>query len=169
MMPEARWNGWRAWWKVDFASAVLEAKWSGFRLTEVDQGQQDHLSVYIRMSMARLHRGQKTSFIDDYTHFAVVYLMMRKCQFCKYFKEYEATTKFGYKITNKRCDLGREYLSSEHPSACLHNPVHQNLCGEKQYGMRFWSIRQFEVRLKHWEEIAPQLSDGTARKRMLLS
>lgn len=55
------------------------------------------------------------SFVDDYTHFGVVYLLKKKDQVFEYFKVYEAmaTAKFGTKIANLRCDLGREYFSKE--------------------------------------------------------
>lgn len=47
------------------------------------------------------------SFVDDYTHFVVVYLMKSKNQLFERFKEYEAmaTAKFGTIVEKIRCDL----------------------------------------------------------------
>lgn len=55
------------------------------------------------------------SFIDDFSHYAVVFLMSNKDQVFQYFKVYESmvTAKFGKKIEYLRCDLGREYFSRE--------------------------------------------------------
>ena len=55
------------------------------------------------------------TFIDDYTHFVVVYLLNAKSEVFERFKEYEAmvNSHFERKISRFRCDNGREYLSSE--------------------------------------------------------
>lgn len=55
------------------------------------------------------------SFIDYFSHYAVVFLMSNKDQVFQYFKVYESmvTAKFGKKIEYLRCDLGREYFSRE--------------------------------------------------------
>jgi transposase InsO family protein len=55
------------------------------------------------------------SFIDDNTHFTVVYLLKSKSEVSQCFKKYEAmaTAHFGLKISRFRCDNGGEYISSE--------------------------------------------------------
>lgn len=55
------------------------------------------------------------SFIDDYTHFTVIYLIQSKSDVFKCFREYEemATAQFGSKISKLRTDLGSEYFSNE--------------------------------------------------------
>ena len=63
------------------------------------------------------HDGYKyfVSFIDDYSHFACVYLIKQKSDVFATFQKYEkaVTTKFNSKIAHLRCDQGREYLSNE--------------------------------------------------------
>lgn len=55
------------------------------------------------------------TFMDDYTHFTVVFLIQAKSDVFKYFKEYEemASAKFGAKIHIFRSDLGKEFFSNE--------------------------------------------------------
>lgn len=56
------------------------------------------------------------SFIDDYTHFAMIYVIKKKSDVFKAFQEYEAlvTSMFnGNKISKLTIDQGREYLSTE--------------------------------------------------------
>jgi hypothetical protein len=55
------------------------------------------------------------TFIDDYTHFVVVYLLETKSEVFKYFKQYEAmvNSHFERRISRLRCDNGREYLSND--------------------------------------------------------
>ena len=55
------------------------------------------------------------SFIDDFTHFAVVYPVKRKSEVFERFKEHEAmaTAHFERKISKITVDQGREYCSSE--------------------------------------------------------
>lgn len=55
------------------------------------------------------------TFIDDFTHFAVVYNLSKKSETFQAFKMFEAmaTAHFGKKISRFRCDNGREYLSTE--------------------------------------------------------
>ncbi|KXJ84187.1 hypothetical protein RP20_CCG013280 [Aedes albopictus] len=54
------------------------------------------------------------SFIDDHTHFAMLFLMKRKSEVFARFREYEAlvTAKFNLKISKLTIDQGREYLSN---------------------------------------------------------
>lgn len=60
------------------------------------------------------------TFIDDYTHFTVIYLIKRKNEVFARFKEYEAmaSAHFGQKLSKLRCDNGREYLSNEFQNFC---------------------------------------------------
>ena len=55
------------------------------------------------------------TFIDDYTHFTVVYTLTAKNEVLRYFKNFQAMaeTHFNMKISRFRCDNGREYLSNE--------------------------------------------------------
>lgn len=56
------------------------------------------------------------SFIDDYTHFAMIYLIKKKSEVFKAFQEYEAmvTSMFSsIYISKLTIDQGREYLSKE--------------------------------------------------------
>lgn len=55
------------------------------------------------------------TFVDDYTHFTVVYLLQSKSEAFKYFKIYEAmsTAHFNTRLSRFRCDNGREYISTE--------------------------------------------------------
>lgn len=61
------------------------------------------------------HDGSKyiLTFIDDFTHFTVVFGLKRKKEVHQYILAYEArvTSKFSLKISNFRCDNGGEYLS----------------------------------------------------------
>ena len=63
------------------------------------------------------------TFLDDYTHFTIVYLLSSKAEMFDCFKEFEATVsaKFGNKIASLCCDNGGEYL--------LHTFV--NFCKQK--------------------------------------
>ena len=53
------------------------------------------------------------TFIDDYSHMTVVFLMQRKSETLECFKEYHAmaTNHFGHGMCRIRCDNGREYAS----------------------------------------------------------
>lgn len=55
------------------------------------------------------------TFIDDFTHFTVVYALSSKSEVFRYFKMYEAmaVAHFNLKISRFRCDNGREYISKE--------------------------------------------------------
>ena len=54
------------------------------------------------------------SFIDDQSHFAVVYLLRKKSEVFEKFKEFSAmvTAMFGTKISKLTIDQGREYFSN---------------------------------------------------------
>lgn len=68
------------------------------------------------------HDGKRyfLTFIDDYTHFTVVYLMKNKSEMFEYFKNFEATvtTKFETKISSLCCDNGSEYFSNVFQAFC---------------------------------------------------
>jgi transposase InsO family protein len=61
------------------------------------------------------------SFIDDYTHFTIVYLLSTKDEVYDYFQEYEAmvTAHFGARISRLRSDNGGEYISRKFRSLCI--------------------------------------------------
>lgn len=65
------------------------------------------------------------SFIDDYTHFAVVYIMNKKSEVFEYFEKYAAmcSAQFGTKISQLRSDNGGEYVSNEFKSYCSTNGI----------------------------------------------
>ena len=55
------------------------------------------------------------TFIDDFTHFTVVYALKAKSEVLRYFKLYEstATAHFNVRLSRFRCDNGREYISND--------------------------------------------------------
>ena len=67
------------------------------------------------------------SFIDDFTRFAVVYLLKSKDEAFKIFKYYEAkaTGKYGVKIATLRCDNGTEYKNQDFTVFCAEKGIHQ--------------------------------------------
>lgn len=60
------------------------------------------------------------TFIDDYSHFAVVYLLETKTEVLKHFKKYVnmAEAHFGKRISRFRCDNGKEYDNAEFKNFC---------------------------------------------------
>lgn len=60
------------------------------------------------------------SFIDDYTHFIMVYLLKSKNEVFEKFKEYEAfsSAHFGQKLSRFRSDNGGEYYNKEFQDYC---------------------------------------------------
>lgn len=60
------------------------------------------------------------TFIDDYTHFAIVYCIESKSEVFECFKTYEAavTAHFNLKLSRLRCDNGGEYVSAELKNFC---------------------------------------------------
>jgi hypothetical protein len=60
------------------------------------------------------------TFIDDHTHFAVVYLLKDKSEVFQRFQEYEAmaTSHFNLNISRLRRDTGTEYTSNEFEVFC---------------------------------------------------
>lgn len=60
------------------------------------------------------------TFMDDYTHFLVVYLMKHKSEVFLKFQEYEAmvTAQFSQRISKLRSDNGGEYYNKEFISFC---------------------------------------------------
>lgn len=63
------------------------------------------------------HDGKRyvLTFIDDFTHFTVAYLLRNKSEIFKHFQIYEAmgAAHFSQRISRFRCDNGREYTSKE--------------------------------------------------------
>lgn len=55
------------------------------------------------------------TFIDDYTHFTIIYLLAQKDEFFNCFQDYESkvTTLHNLKIINIRCDNAGEYKSND--------------------------------------------------------
>lgn len=60
------------------------------------------------------------TFLDDYTHFCIVFLLKNKSDFFECFKRYEAlvTNQLNKKIKVIRCDNGREYCSNDFRKLC---------------------------------------------------
>lgn len=60
------------------------------------------------------------TFVDQYSHFTVCYLLQQKSEVVEKFKSYEAMVeaKFGHKIERLRCDNGGEYDSKEFQAFC---------------------------------------------------
>lgn len=60
------------------------------------------------------------TFIDDYTHFTVVYLLRNKSDVFELFQRYKAMaeTHTGERIAKIRCDNGGEYKSNQFREAC---------------------------------------------------
>lgn len=60
------------------------------------------------------------SFIDDYTHFTVVYLLNKKSEVFSKLQEYEAmaVAHFGQKMSRLRCDNGGEYVGQDIKDFC---------------------------------------------------
>lgn len=60
------------------------------------------------------------TFLDDYTHFTMVYLMETKNEVKTYFKQYveQVSAKFNCKISRIRCDNGKEYENKEVSDYC---------------------------------------------------
>ena len=91
------------------------------------------------------------TFIDDFSHFAKIYLLKRKSEVFAKFKEFEAmaTAHFGRKISKLRCDNGREYVGKDLQNFCKEKGIQlvltvpytpqqngvsdRNPCGEKLF------------------------------------
>lgn len=69
------------------------------------------------------------TFIDDYTHYTVTYLMTAKSEVLKCFKDFVAKSEnlFNTKVTNLYCDNGREYLSNEFKEFCVSKGITYHL------------------------------------------
>jgi hypothetical protein len=61
------------------------------------------------------------TFIDDFTHYTVVYLITYKSDVFPMFKDFAAKCEahFNLKIINFYCNNGREYLSNEYKDFCV--------------------------------------------------
>jgi hypothetical protein len=73
------------------------------------------------------------TFIDDFTHFTVVYLLQEKSEVFQCFKNYKAmaTAHFNNKLSRFRCGNGEEYVSKEMTSY-LKKVFLESHCGLKQ-------------------------------------
>jgi Integrase core domain. len=65
------------------------------------------------------------TFIDEFTHYGVTYLLENKSGVFSVFKDYSAKseTHFNLKIENLYCDNGREYLSKEMKDYCVQKGI----------------------------------------------
>lgn len=65
------------------------------------------------------------SFLDDYTHFTVIYLIKNKSEAYDKFVEYVkmATSKFNMNISRLKCDNAQEYKSEKFRNFCLKNGI----------------------------------------------
>lgn len=65
------------------------------------------------------------SFIDDYSHFTIIYLMASKDQVLHIFREYEAlvTAHFGSRISRLRTDNGGEFVNDEMQRFCRNKGI----------------------------------------------
>lgn len=66
------------------------------------------------------------TFLDDYTHFSMVYLLESKNEVFKCFTEFEArvTNLTGYRIGSLYCDNGSEYCSHNFKAFCRTKGIH---------------------------------------------
>lgn len=69
------------------------------------------------------------SFIDDYSHFGIIYLMSSKDEVIDRFREYEAlvTAHFGTRIARLRTDNGGEYVSEAMREFCRKKGISMEL------------------------------------------
>lgn len=69
------------------------------------------------------------TFIDEYTHYTVTYLITFKGEVLDVFKDFilKATAHFNSKIAYIYCDNGREYLSNEFKDLCVQNGITYHL------------------------------------------
>jgi hypothetical protein len=69
------------------------------------------------------------TFIDDFTHYTVVYLITYKSDVFPMFKDFVAKCEahFNLKIVNLYCDNGREYLSNEYKDFCSQKGITYHL------------------------------------------
>lgn len=68
-------------------------------------------------------------FVDQYTHYCVVYLITYKSEVFTAFKDYvsKCEAKFNLKMVNLYCDNGGEYLSAEMKSYCIEKGITYHL------------------------------------------
>lgn len=76
------------------------------------------------------------TFIDDFTHFTVIYLLSNKSETFEVFKKYTAMVEahFGTKVSRLRCDNSVENTSNDIKQFCVQKgiqteltiPLHQN-------------------------------------------
>lgn len=69
------------------------------------------------------------TFIDQYTHYTVVYLISQKSEVFRCFQDFVAKseTHFNLKVAHLYCDNGREYLSNEFKDFCAQKGIQYHL------------------------------------------
>jgi len=69
------------------------------------------------------------TFIDESTHYTVVYLISHKSQVFQMFKDFvsKSETHFNLKIAYLYCDNGGEYLSNDHKAFCVQKGIQYHL------------------------------------------
>ena len=69
------------------------------------------------------------TMLDDYTHFAVIYLLKNKFEVADKIKEYVkfAEARWNLKMAKLRCDNGREYVNKNLQSWCTKNGIEMDL------------------------------------------
>lgn len=75
------------------------------------------------------HKNYFVSFIDEFTHYTVIYLLENKSHVFKIFQDFVAKseTHFNLKIAYLNCDNGGEYLSNEFKSFCVQKGIQYHL------------------------------------------
>lgn len=65
------------------------------------------------------------TFIDDFTHFTIIYLMKNKSEIFDKFQHYYylVTNNFNINLYKLRMDNGREYLSNDFKQFCIKNGI----------------------------------------------
>lgn len=68
------------------------------------------------------------TFLDDFTHFTMIYLIEKKSEVFYCFKKFEAlvTNLLGCKIGSLRCDNGGEYCFNDFKNFCEARGIHLN-------------------------------------------
>lgn len=69
------------------------------------------------------------SFIDEFTHYTVIYLLINRSEVFRCFQDYVAKCEahFNMKIAHLYCDNGPEYLSNEFKSFCAQKGIQYHL------------------------------------------
>lgn len=69
------------------------------------------------------------TFIDEFTHYTVAYLLSQKSEVFKMFQDFvtKSEAHFNLKLAHLYCDNGREYLSNEFKSFCTERGIQYHL------------------------------------------